>query len=85
MLKNYRKKNGFTLIELMIVVCILGILASIVIHQFAKYKERTKDKSHTSIEISIKPGPIVTVKKQPKETTEQEYNSNPYGDGEGKY
>ncbi|MCM8595884.1 type IV pilin protein [Accumulibacter sp.] len=43
--KSQQDQRGFTLIEVMIIVCIVGILTSIATVQFSEYIKKGADKS----------------------------------------
>jgi prepilin-type N-terminal cleavage/methylation domain-containing protein len=47
--RTIRNKQGFTLIELMIVVVIIGILAALAIPRFTKASDRAKEKEGDGI------------------------------------
>ncbi|MGQ0667531.1 MAG: type IV pilin protein [Nitrospiraceae bacterium] len=54
MFRSWRKQEGFTLIELMIVVAIIGILAAIAIPNFMEYQRKSRTSEAKTNTMSIK-------------------------------
>lgn len=53
-LRKQKNQKGFTLIELMIVIAIIGILAAIAIPQFSKYRAKSYNAASVSDAKNIK-------------------------------
>lgn len=52
--KMLKKQEGFTLVELMVAVVILGILAGIGVQQYAQLQETAREKAHEANRRIIK-------------------------------
>ncbi len=79
MLSKLRSKKGFTLIELMIVVAIIGILAAIAIPNFLKFQAKSKMSEAKTNLGAIYTGQLAYFGEQNKYSDFNAINWNPAG------
>ena len=53
MKKNIKKKNGFTMVELLIVIAIIGVLSALMMPNFVSIQDRAKEVSVKAIVLSV--------------------------------
>ena len=96
--KMLKHQEGFTLVELMIVVVILGILAGIGIQQYGRVQQNAKIAAHNAnIKVITSAANMYLMTKQSVDTDEFNIDTlvdegyldgvpeNPFGDGDAKY
>lgn len=69
MIKGRKKNSGFTLVELMIVVAIIGILAAVAIPAFSKYIKKSRTAEATQTLNKIWQGALVYYEADHNDTT----------------
>jgi len=81
--KRIHNRKGFTLIELIVVIAILGILALIAIPRFVGVMDNAKDKADSATAVQIKNAALVAQYDNPTATIDKAYLTT--GAGAGKY
>ena len=83
--KMLKRQEGFTLVELMIVVVILGILAGVGIQQYGKVQENAREAAHEASKRLIKSAVQMYEMREEKKPNDMNDLSPAYLDASIKY